>query len=326
MHNDLNDNFNAELIDLDTIFNDNSSSPTIWESALLSKANDSLASIKNIISCSPTIVNLAKSSFPQETLQAILTSEQKLKLASGALKIMQKHNGDMLATLVNPSTGKTVSQIPLERISDCPDLGNALTNFAMQQQLARISEQLELLCIAVEEVRVGQENDRLAAASSCEQKLLQAMKISNSELKAQALLLIAHDCENSRNALMKSQSVNVDFIKSLPTSRLGKFFSKKKLKAIDCRMDEIRNSLSALNRVSLAQAIAYQELNELPAANQSLNYFSNYLQKTFLDVPNLIQRLDSIDKSPNKYWSNSLPRITKEISKLSKSHTKLLKE
>ena len=329
MQNFLYDNPDSELIDLDSIFENESITSTTWASTLLSKANDSLDSIKNIISSSPSFINLVKSTIPQTSYQAILSGEQQAKIATRALKLMQKNTGELMATLVNPNTGKIVSTVALEKISNIPNLQNALTNFAMQQQLARISEQIELLCLAVEEVRVGQENDRLAAALSCEQKLIQAMKITNPELKTMALLRIAHDCEDSRNALMKSQSVNVDFIKQLPETFLGKVFSKSKLKKIDCRMDEIRNSLYTLNMVSLAQALAYQELNEPAAAHQSLEYFSNYIQKTFLDSKDLIKRLDSIDPSPTNYWSNSLPRITKEINKLSsntKSHIKLIEE
>ena len=327
MQDFLDENLDSELIDLDSAFENKSISSTEWASTLFSKANDTLDSIKDIISCSPSFINLVKSTIPQTSYQAILTGEQQAKLASGALKLMQKNTGELMATLVNPNTGKIVSKIALEKISNTPNLQNALTNFAMQQQLAKITEQLELLCIAVEEVRVGQENDRLAAALSCEQKLLQAMKISSPELKSQALLRIAHDCEDSRNALMKSQSVNIEFIKAQPKTYLEKLFSRKTAsnKKIDLRMNEIRNSLYVLNMVSLTQALAYQELNEPSAAHEGLLYFSNYIQKSFLDTKDCVVRLDSIDPSPDNYWSKSLPKITKEINQLT-STTKLLKE
>ena len=65
----------------------------------------------------------------------------------------------------------------------------------------------------MEEVRVGLENDRLALAYSCQQKLIQAMEIKDEILKQQALLSVIHSAEDSRNLLMLSQSSNLKFIK-----------------------------------------------------------------------------------------------------------------
>ena len=314
----------STLVDLDALRNDSSSSDTVWTRTLLSKAIDSLDAIKNLLANSPEFIEFLKKVIPEDAFSAIVSGEQQLRLAAGSIKLMQAKTGELLATIIDPNNGKIIDTVALENLTHSPELTNAMTNFIMQQQLARVLEQIELLCIAVEEVRVGQENDRLAAALSCEQKLMQAMKITNPDLKNQALLRIALDCEDSRNALMKSQSANVDFIQNLPTSFAGKFFSKSRLKKIDIRMDEIRNSLYTLNMVSLTEALAYQELNEPAAAHQSLEYFASYINTTFIAPKNLLNRLDSLDRSPENYWSKSLPRITKEIKKLSKQ-TKMLK-
>ena len=52
-----------------------------------------------------------------------------------------------------------------------------MTSYASQMQMAQIAEQIQVVQLAIEEVRQGQEYDRLAMAYSCQQKLLQAMKI-----------------------------------------------------------------------------------------------------------------------------------------------------
>lgn len=88
-----------------------------------------------------------------------------------------------------------------------------MTSYATQIQMAQIAEKIQLIQVAVEEIRQGQEYDRLATAYSCQQKLLQAMAIKNKEVKARALLHIAFDAEDSRNLLMQSQSTNLEFIK-----------------------------------------------------------------------------------------------------------------
>jgi hypothetical protein len=158
-------------------------------------------------------------------------------------------------------------------------------------QMVQIAEQIQIVQLAIEEVRQGQEYDRLATAYSCQQKLLQAVEIKNPELKTMALLRIASDAEDSRNLLMQSQSANLLFIKEQPESFFGKIISGATPDKIKQRMNEIRESLSAVNMVSLSEAIAYQEMGEDAAAKKSLHYYAEYMQKAYLNTTGLIERL-----------------------------------
>ena len=132
--------------------------------------------------------------------------------------------------------------------------------------MAQISEEIQLIQAAVEEVRQGLEYDRLATAYSCQQKLLQAMVIKNQDLKSMALLRVVLDAEDSRNLLMQSQNVNLTFIKKSARLIFKKLISGAAPEKINSRMNEIRESLYAVNMVSLSQAIAYQEMGEIEAA------------------------------------------------------------
>jgi hypothetical protein len=82
--------------------------------------------------------------------------------------------------------------------------------------------------------------------------------------------------------------------------------------------------LNAVNMVSLAEAMAYQEMGEPEAARESLQYYAGYLQKAYLDVPGLVERLDLIDPSPENYWSKTLPEINVRIHALPCVGDKLL--
>lgn len=229
---------------------------------------------------------------------------------------MTKKDGSLMANLVNPETNKIVSTISLKSVKVSPEITQAMTSYATQMQMAQIAEQIQLVQIAVEEVRQGQEYDRLATAYSCQQKLLQAMAIKNPELKVMALLRIASDAEDSRNLLMQSQNANITFIKNQPESFLMKFISGTKPEKVNSRIVEIRESLCAVNMVSLAEAMAYQEMGESDAALQSLKYYAGYIQKTYLEPKGLVERLDLIDPSPENYWSKTLPDIEKKIQAL----------
>ena len=283
---------------------------------LLKGAKEVFSKIEQMLYSAPAFINLVKASVPEQTFQAILTDDQKAKIASGALKLMTKKDGSLMANLVNPETNKIVSTISLQNVNLSPALSQAMTSYASQMQMAQIAEQIQVVQLAIEEVRQGQEHDRLAMAYSCQQKLLQAMEIRNPELKAMALLQIASDAEDSRNLLMQSQNVNLVFIKEQPESFFGKLLLGETPDKISQRMNEIRESLSAVNMVSLAEAMAYQEMGENAAARQSLQYYASYIEKAYLSTKGLVERLDLIDPAPENYWTKALPDIRKKIQAL----------
>ncbi len=283
---------------------------------LLKGAKEAFSKIEQMLYSAPSFINLVKASVPEQTLRAILNDDQKAKISSGTLKLMTKKDGSLMAILVNPETKKIVSTISLQNVKLSPALSQAMTSYASQMQMAQIAEQIQVVQLAIEEVRQGQEYDRLAMAYSCQQKLLQAMEIRKPELKAVALLQIASDAEDSRNLLMQSQNANLTFVKDQPESFFGKLLSGATPDKISQRMNEIRESLSAVNMVSLAEAIAYQEMGENAAARQSLQYYAGYIESAYLSTKGLVERLDLIDPAPENYWSKTLPDIKKKIQAL----------
>ncbi len=283
---------------------------------LKKKAEETFNKIEQLLYTLPAFISTIKACIPEHSFQAILSDEQQKEIASGALKLMTKKDGTLMANLINPETKKIVSTIPLEQVNLSPDLLQSIATFSSQMQMAQLSEQIQKVQEAIEEVRRGQEFDRLATAYSCQQKYLQALEFKNPELKTEALMRIAMDAEDSRNLLMLSQKANLEFIYNQPETDFGKFCSKTKQPEIDKRINEIRDGLLAINMVSLTEALAYQEMGENTAAKQSLQYYSDFVQNAYLSKPKLIERLDLLDKSPLNYWSKELPQINNTIKKL----------
>ena len=294
---------------------------------LLGNAKRTFKKIEKMLYTAPAFVNAVKAIVPGESYQVILTNEQKEKIASGALKLMTKKDGSLMANLIDPKTKKIVSTVSLGKVKLSPELSQAMGNYAIQMQMAQIAEQIQMVQVAVEEVRQGQEYDRLSTAYSCQQKLLQAMTIQKPRLKELALMQIASDAEDSRNLLMQSQSANALFIKNQPESFWGKIVSGAAPDKVNARMNELRESLCAVNIVSLVEAMAYQEMGETEAAKLSLQYYAKYIQNTYLDSKGFVERLDMIDPSPENYWSHKLPEIKARIHALPcNSQTTFLEE
>ena len=293
---------------------------------LISGAKSTFSKIEQMLYGAPAIIDVIRACVPEETIRAVLTDDQKAKLRDGTLKLMTKKDGTLMANLVNPETNKIAQTISLEKVNLATDLTEAMSNYATQMQMAQIAEQIQVVQFAIEEVRQGQEFDRLATAYSCQQKLLQAMAIKNPQLKSMALLRVVSDAEDSRNLLMQSQNVNVAFIQEQPESFWGKIVSGASVDKINARMGELRDSLCAVNMVSLAEAMAYQEMGELEAAQLSLQYYADHIKKTYLSIPGFVDRLDMIDPAPENYWSKTLPDIAKRIQALPCNAIQLLIE
>ena len=152
--------------------------------------------IEKTLYSAPAFVSAVKAAIPEEAYQVILTDEQKTKIASGALKLMTKKDGSLMANLINPETKKIVSTVSLGKVKLSPELSQAMTNYATQMQMAQIAEQIQFVQVAVEEVRQGQEYDRLATAYSCQQKLIQAAAIHPHHGIAQYHRRSDGDCRN----------------------------------------------------------------------------------------------------------------------------------
>ncbi len=285
-------------------------------------ARISIKKIKKMLCTAPAFINLVKSAIPENMLVAVFTDEQKAAVASGALKLMTKKDGSLMANLVDPANHRIVSTVPLKDVNLSPALSQALVNLSAQMQMTQIAEEIQKVQKAIEEVRQGQESDRLAMAYSCQQKLLQAISIKNTRLREMALLRLASDAEDSRNLLMLSQKANIAFIQGQPDTLLGKVLSGAAPETINGRIAEIRESLGAMNMVSLAEAMAYQEMGESEAAVHSLEYYADHIRKTFLEEDGLVTRLDMVDPSPVNYWSETLPDIEKRIMLLPGIETK----
>lgn len=280
---------------------------------LLREAKSVLSKIEKALYIAPTFINAVKAAVPDVTLQAVLTDEQKQQIAKGALKLMTKKDGSLMANLINPETKKIVTTIPLKSVQMVPEMAQAMASFSAQMQMAQIAEQIQTVQIAVEEVRMGQEYDRLATAYSCQQKLIQAMEIKNPQLKAMALMQLAVSAEDSRNLLMLSQKSSVKFIMNQPESFIQKILSGSTPEKINEHMNEIRESLCAVNMVSFVETMAYWVLGEHEAARKSLTYYADFIENTYVSVPGLVQRLDLIDPAPENYWSKTLPDISEKI-------------
>lgn len=286
-----------------------------YRNCFAKKLSADLEHIKSMLLTAPSFILAVKAAIPKTELRVMLSPLQKKLLDNGSLELLTTKDGKILAELWNPKTKQFAGHLELEKVQLNPDIMNALTNYAMQMQLAQITEQLQEIQKTVKEILRGQENDRLAEAYACRQNLLTAVTISNPALKYQVLMHVAQSSETARQKLMLSQKETLAFIENQPEDLIGKILKGASPTKIEEAMDKLYIGLDAINAVSTTEAMAYMEMDEPEAAARSLTVYSEYLSNSYARQK-MIGLLDLNTGRPDSYWSEKLNGIRENIASL----------
>lgn len=288
---------------------------------LLEDADSNLNKIRDGLYSLPGFIYYLKAHIPENHLEAVLTKEQNRKLLDGSLELLRRESGELLAELRDPESKKIVGKVNLKEVDLTPELAQARALYAMQMQMAQISKDINAMAEAIEEVRQGQQDDRIAIANACKQKLIQAKCIKNPSLREKLYLQVISDAENSRNQLMLNQMTTIKFIENIPKSGWQKLISNPDTKEVDEKLNYLMDGLNTINMVSLVAIMAYYELGEREAALASFGYFRDFIKEVYFKTPDLVERLDNLDKSTNNIWKDKIIKINSNILELSQSET-----
>lgn len=271
----------------------------------------------------PAFLEVVERLVPVEEWVLVFTDEQKKELAKGALKLMAKKNGDIIAKVVDPKTHQIVANIPVKQVEKIKDINSAMNDFMVQMQLANLAQEMKEVHRVVSRIQQGLEFDRLASAYSNERKLKHARQIQSKELQTQALLMIAHSAEDSRSRLMLGMKEDIQFIMGQPENEFIKLFTTNP-KEINDRMNEIRSRVVAINQDSMTEATAYWALGEKQAALNTIENYRMLLEDSELTKREVLNRLDVVDPNPENYWTKQFPTIQDTVHKITYEGAPLL--
>lgn len=271
----------------------------------------------------PAFLEVVERLVPVEEWVLVFTDEQRKELAKGALKLMAKKNGDIIAKVVDPKTHQIVANIPVKQVEKIKDINPAMNDFMVQMQLANLAQEMKEVHRVVSRIQQGLEFDRLASAYSNERKLKYARQIQNKELQTQALLMIAHSAEDSRSRLMLGMKEDIQFIMGQPENEFIKLFTTNP-KEINNRMNEIRSRVVAINQDSMTEATAYWALGEKQAALNTIENYRMFLEDSELIKREVLNRLDVVDPNPENYWTKQFPTIQDTVHKITYEGAPLL--
>lgn len=297
--------------------------PEMQKNYFVKNARRVFDQIHDTLCALPAFLEVVERLVPVEEWVLVFTDEQKKELAKGALKLMAKKNGDIIAKVVDPKTHQIVANIPVKQVEKIKDINPAMNDFMVQMQLANLAQEMKEVHRVVSRIQQGLEFDRLASAYSNERKLKHARQIQNKELQTQALLMIAHSAEDSRSRLMLGMKENIDFIMHQTENEFIKLFATNP-KEINDRMNEIRSRVVAINQDSMTEATAYWALGEKQAALNTIENYRMFLEDSELTQREVLNRLDVVDPNPENYWTKQFPIIQDTVHKISYEGAPLL--
>lgn len=297
--------------------------PEMQKNYFVKNAGRVFDQIHDTLCALPAFLEVVERLVPIEEWVAVFTDEQRQELAKGALKLMAKKDGPLLAKLVDPKTNKIIANIPIKQLKRIKDLNPAMNDFMVQMQLANLAQEMKEIHRVVSRIQQGLEFDRLASTYSNERKLKQAQQIQNKELQTQALLMIAHAAEDSRSRLILGVKENIQFIMQQPEEVFWKIFFNRQ-EEIESRMNEIRSRVVAINQDSLTEATAYWALGEKQAALKTIENYRTFLEDSRLTNNKVLERLDGVDPYPENYWTKQFPTIQDTIHKITYTAEPLL--
>lgn len=297
--------------------------PEMQKNYFVKNAGRVFDQIHDTLCALPAFLEVVERLVPVEEWVLVFTDEQRKELAKGALKMMAKTNGDIIAKVVDPKTHQIVANIPVKQVERIKDINPAMNDFMVQMQLANLAQEMKEVHRVVSRIQQGLEFDRLASAYSNERKLKHARQIKNKELQTQALLMIAHAAEDSRSRLMLGMKENIEFIMHQPENEFIKLFATNP-KEINDRMNEIRSRVVAINQDSMTEATAYWALGEKQAALNTIENYRMFLEDSELTKVEVLNRLDVVDPNPENYWTKQFPTIQDTVHKISYEGAPLL--
>lgn len=227
-----------------------------------------------------TIFSLAKK---DHILVAKMDPYVKDLIAKGVYRFTVDKSGEILPTIKEGN--KIVKQVRLEDMSFSPNLTQSLNNLSIHANMAKILDEIEYIGDAIRDVHIELQNDRLAMADSARDKLKQAMRLQDSQLRNKYILDVISSATDAKRVLMRNFSQNLTYLKQHSNDSSVTIFKKNKRsnaqdssKAIDAMQ-----ALVALTNSVQTECEGYAILGEYESCKVCLEEFKGFIISNELD-------------------------------------------
>lgn len=234
---------------------------------------------------------------PENGVRYVVDASESMidALERGQIKLTTNKVGETFAQL-RDEKGRFGSKIPIKREkfsegSDSAQLANVLQMRAVQSQLHAMADQIQDIDRNVQDVLVGQQNDRIGVYQSGLSLYLEARQVSDPDLKASLVGQSLRSLSESSFQLILALQSDVQYL----ADRDYEKSKAKREKLIDGKMNAINQSFAVIHQASILRAAIYCEQNELAAMSTVLTGYSRFIEKNIVANANLLAQCDDTD-------------------------------
>lgn len=212
----------------------------------------------------------------------------KKLIDNGTYRFMVDKNGEILPTIIDSSTGKTVKQVRLVKGELANNILTALDNLANHARMAEIIDEIQKIREALDDQRRSLQNDRIAKYEAAKDKLNQAKYIEDSRLREAKLLEVAGTATDAKRTLMRQ--FRNDYMSVIENSNKNKnIFEKLGSVVFNDNKDTSQNADNAINTlVMITNAVqveceAFAILGEKEPCKRCLEDFRQFVMDNKLN-------------------------------------------
>ena len=270
----------------------------------------------SLVESSPAVAELIKGMEKSERLQLVFSDKVQKKIADGTYKLMKRKDVDgVFKAVVVDEKGKTraIADLKWEEIGSGVDpaaMTSAMQGMAIQQQLREISEQLQDMSAAMEDVLMGQHNDRLAMFFSGEAIYREALAASDETLKRSLTSAAIMALTNASTSLQASLVYEVNAICDKYDEEKGRFVGIKSEKLME-KMYLINSSFQTIHKATTLKAAIYYREGEYQALTTVLSDYKGFLERSLPEEKaHILYLADPNEKTFEGVWNirrNELP-------------------
>ena len=272
--------------------------------------------VMSLAEASPAVAELVKGMRTSEHLRLVFSDEVKQKIADGTYRLMKRKDVDgVFKAVVVDDKGKIreIADLKWEEISngvDLTEMTSAMQGMSIQQQLREISEQLQDMSAAIEDILMGQHNDRLAMFLSGEAIYREALSTSDRELKKSLISSAIMALTNASASLQASLVYEIDSVCSKYDREKGRFVGVKSDKLKE-KMCLINSSFQTIHKANTLKAAIYYKEGEYQALTTVLLNYKAFLERSLTeDTAHILYLADPNEKTFDGIWNirqNELP-------------------
>lgn len=262
----------------------------------------------------PDIAKVIKEMATKEhILVAEMDSYVKKLINDGTYRFTVDKNGELLPT-IRDAKG-IIKQVRLKDMTLSSNVTQSLNNLSTHAAMAQILDEIQSIGDSIREVHIELQNDRLALAESARDKLMQARKIQDSQLRAAAVLKAVSSATDAKRTLMRNFSQNLYQIgEHSKKSDIKVLFDWKGEKEISQKAIDAFQALVYITNAVQVECEGYSILGEYETCKECLDEFKHFVIDDCLDQRDTLLLLNENSAQKNINIVNEFSNVANRIT------------